>query len=235
MKARVMSGQMFLSNKYTNWYWSIISHALQREQLADLILERHHILPKGKYLFPQFKSLKDNPWNGVHLTLREHYICHLLLTKMTTGETKRAVIYALMRFSSGPGKCSSRQYAKAKALFKLARRGCSSSLRGRPGRKWTDEEKRRHSQKMKKVMNNETTKQKCSIAKLGKPGQPLSQQHKDAISLAQRTLSPEQRKRKSDAKLGNKNGTFGKVWVTDGQKAMLVLPTDIPAGFSRGR
>ncbi len=239
MDAKRLSKSVFLENKYANWYWAIIESAQQRKCPKNVVLERHHILPKGKYLFPQFKSLKEHPWNGVYLTLREHYICHLLLTKMTTGETRRATIYALMRFSSGLGKCSSRHYAKAKELFKLARRGCPSSLKGRPGRKWTDEQKQQHSKKMKEVMNTKTTKQRCSVAKMGKPGAKLSKEHREAISHAQRNPSNETRAKKSAVKIGANNPMFGKTRITNDGLSFIWVKRDelhlYPGYYQKGR
>ena len=41
--------------------------------------ELHHILPKA--LFPIFSDLKENIWNGVYLTYKDHYIAHTLLAE----------------------------------------------------------------------------------------------------------------------------------------------------------
>lgn len=72
----------FAENKYTTWYFNIIFKA------ADIKIkgktEHHHILPQS--LFPEYKSLTKHNWNGVHLTAREHFICHWLLTKMVTSK-----------------------------------------------------------------------------------------------------------------------------------------------------
>ena len=43
--------------------------------------ENHHILPKAKDLFPEYKSFEQNPWNCVKLTTRQHFICHYFLYK----------------------------------------------------------------------------------------------------------------------------------------------------------
>ena len=39
----------------------------------------HHILPKA--LFPEYKNLKENTWNGTHLLYSDHYYVHWLLTE----------------------------------------------------------------------------------------------------------------------------------------------------------
>lgn len=67
---------MFLHNKYSKWYFNIISAA--RVRTADLTyFEKHHILPKSL-------GGKNNKENLVNLTAREHFICHRLLTKMVS-------------------------------------------------------------------------------------------------------------------------------------------------------
>ena len=171
MNAQSLLENKTISNKYRKWYWAIIENAKKRNKVNyDVFMELHHILPKGKFMFPEYKSLKDNPWNGVFLTLREHFLVHLLLTKFTTGKQKSSAIYGLMRFSSVHNKCTARQYAIAKSLFRAERRGSINPNKGKPGRKWTIEERNKHSIKMSQSMNTPSAKANCSAAKLGKPG-----------------------------------------------------------------
>jgi hypothetical protein len=78
-----------LSNKYTNWYFSIIHKAKLRnwnKKTSPSYVEGHHIIPKSIY--------KNK--NIVYLTAKEHFICHLLLTKMLEGENKRKMVSALI-------------------------------------------------------------------------------------------------------------------------------------------
>ena len=236
MEAKLHTKSMFIDNKYTKWYWSIIEKAKERRPTPGAITERHHILPKGKYLFPEFKSLKLYKWNGVSLTHKEHFICHLLLTKMTTGKARSSCVYGLMRFSTGLDKCNSRQYEKARTLFSSTRKGDPNPHKGLPGRIWTDEAKVEHSKLMKKVMQDEDIRHKCSVAKKGKPGNKHTEEFKLRMSEIQRNLSPEQLARKSESKKGSKNGCFGKQWITDGVTSRL-HPKDqpMPVGFSAGR
>lgn len=64
---------MFTENKYTRWYFAIIANAKAR-QLTEYY-EIHHVIPRCL-------GGDDSPSNLVQLTGREHFICHLLLTKM---------------------------------------------------------------------------------------------------------------------------------------------------------
>jgi hypothetical protein len=69
-------------NKYSRWYFSIIENAKlsNRNKNDGKYYEVHHILPKS--IFKEFKNIKKYPWNGILLTLKEHYIVHILLSKM---------------------------------------------------------------------------------------------------------------------------------------------------------
>jgi len=71
---------LFIKNKYSKIYFSIINKAKKekRNRNKKIIYEKHHIIPKS------FKLLKNIDYknNLVLLTPKEHYICHLLLTKM---------------------------------------------------------------------------------------------------------------------------------------------------------
>jgi hypothetical protein len=76
---------LFINNKYTSWYFSIIQTA-QHRQITGYT-ERHHIIPKSL-------GGSDKKDNLVKLTAKEHFICHRLLPRMTTGNDKRKMIYA---------------------------------------------------------------------------------------------------------------------------------------------
>lgn len=61
------------------------------------IHERHHIIPKSM-------GGNNDPDNISNLTPREHFICHLLLVKFTTGEDKKKMAWALHRMSHSKGR-----------------------------------------------------------------------------------------------------------------------------------
>lgn len=80
-------GEFFITNKYTSCYIKIIKRAISQNRVKiarecpDYVYyEEHHILPSS--VFPEYKDLNEHIWNSVLLTAKEHYICHLLLTKM---------------------------------------------------------------------------------------------------------------------------------------------------------
>lgn len=76
---------------------------IQSRQFKEGPLERHHICPKAKDLFPEYSSFKEHPWNRIDLTPREHYIAHLLLWKTFGGSQSYAISFMAK---------ASRMYAK---------------------------------------------------------------------------------------------------------------------------
>lgn len=102
--------------KYKKWYDSIISNALsENRQRGDIYYEEHHIMPRSL-------GGSDDPQNLVLLTAKEHYVCHLLLTKFSTGQQKYKMASALscMTFpKSGIQKrYTSRMYGYSRKLMK---------------------------------------------------------------------------------------------------------------------
>lgn len=121
-----MNSKIFLSNKYTTYYYDIINRAKTRT-LKDY-KENHHIIPKCFFVEQSATGWllgdpDDN--NTVNITAREHFICHWLLTKMQpTTPQKAQMIYAFNMMSvSGDHqeryntKISSRAYEKNRILL----------------------------------------------------------------------------------------------------------------------
>ena len=98
-----MNQELFKSNKYSSWYFSIINKALNRK--GDFEGEKHHIVPKcmgGK--------------DVVKLTLREHYICHLLLPKMViNAEHIKKMYFALWLIINCTHTVNSHTYTKIRS------------------------------------------------------------------------------------------------------------------------
>lgn len=73
------------NNKYFNWYKKII---INRIENPILLGENHHIIPKSM-------GGTDDEENIVKLTSKEHYICHLCLTKFTEGKDYYKMLCAI--------------------------------------------------------------------------------------------------------------------------------------------
>lgn len=100
---------MYLDNKYTKWYYSIIKNRTLNPLSKTDYGEKHHIIPKSL-------GGDNSKTNIVRLTAKEHFICHLLLVKMTEGKNKAKMAYAIRCLSKAINnqqqrhKISSRSY-----------------------------------------------------------------------------------------------------------------------------
>ncbi len=101
---------MFIENKYSKCYFNIINTAKSRDYVPNVYTEKHHIIPKS--------CGGDNSLNNlVKLTGREHFICHILLPKMTTGIYHNKMVHALWRMCNTlklDYKVTSKTYTKAR-------------------------------------------------------------------------------------------------------------------------
>lgn len=66
---------------YLSKYITFISKCQSKNATYNGLIERHHICPKAKDMFPEYKSMAKCKWNIAHLTPRQHFISHLLLWK----------------------------------------------------------------------------------------------------------------------------------------------------------
>ena len=133
---------MYLQNKYARIYFSIIDNAKQRK--IDSYTEVHHILPKSL----GGSNSKDNL---VNLTAREHYICHLLLTKMVESTFKNKMVYALWMMIRGNSKQKRNFKINSKIYSKLKTEYAESVRNSKLGKKLSEETKLKISQKKKGV------------------------------------------------------------------------------------
>lgn len=167
-------------DKYKKWYDQIIDRA--RHRIIEGYTERHHIKPRSL-------DGSDDSSNLVELTAREHFICHWLLTKMTTGEDRAKMIYALngMKRSNQfaqryETKITARVYENLKKKFAAIH---SANMKGREpwnrGVPITDEqrEKNRKAATGKKMSAESISKRLAKVT-----GQKRSQETKDKIRNA---------------------------------------------------
>lgn len=183
-----MHNSFFLNNKYTKCYFKIINAARSsdRQKLAKtnvdyIYYELHHIIPKS--LECQLQDLKKNPENGILLTPKEHFICHLLLTKMTTGENLKKMRWAFHNLNKKNKhqleRYTSRMYDKNKS----------------------------------KLFHTDATKLKMSISRngvarpgaKGRVGSMLGKKH-NPESIEKMKLTKQQ----NQSSIGENNGMFGK-------------------------
>lgn len=101
-----------LDNKYTRWYWDLIDS--RRNQAESEKTECHHIVPRSL-------GGTDNNENLIHLTLREHFVAHLLLSKMFIGKDK-----SKMRFAS---RQMFHSYIPSSRIYEMVKRDANLAMR----------------------------------------------------------------------------------------------------------
>jgi hypothetical protein len=213
---------IFITNKYNNWYYSIIKKARNRE--IQGYTEKHHIVPKS------IGGINSSD-NIVRLTAREHFICHVLLTKMTLGKERTKMLHAVGKFIQSTRfqkrKLNSREYEIAKKYIAQARIGSkhtesakqkmSNAAKGRtPWNKGLtgiihspeSNEKRSKTQKGKSLEEKVgidravQIKQKISNSKMGKPSGMRGKTHPSKGKTDVWKMSEEGKKKISVARQG---------------------------------
>jgi hypothetical protein len=105
---------MYLQNKYTKCYYSIIDRAKSRDLPKEIYTERHHILPKSL----GGANGKDNL---VKLTAKEHRLAHILLPRMTINPAHtKSMWYALWMMLRTKNTNQQRTISKGSA-FEIAK------------------------------------------------------------------------------------------------------------------
>lgn len=202
---------IFNNSKYTKWYFAITNSANTKSR--EEYTENHHIIPKCL-------GGGDDKNNLVRLTAREHFVCHWLLTKMTSGVEQRKLAFALNSFRRASKNqkryMTSRQYEIVRKIVSEAR---SKSLIGNKfglgksrgpmsegtrakisaantGRKLSESQKKQISEFHKGKILSEETKQKMR--------KPKSLEHAEKISKARTgtTMSAETKSKISKARKG---------------------------------
>jgi len=177
----------FADNKYTKWYANIIANAKSRHSIG--YVEKHHIVPRSV-------GGSDLESNIVSLTAREHFICHMLLTRITSGHHQVLMRFALGKFiQTAPGQersFTSWEYNKIREAISQAR----------TGRKHSDDARKKMSDKRKgRTPWNKGIKQGPHSEESNK---------KRSATLTGRERTPEFCQKVSEGKKGHKSGMTGK-------------------------
>jgi hypothetical protein len=193
---------MFIENKYNTWYKKLIENAVVRNWKRKKGRERHHILPKSI-------GGTDEKSNLVYITAREHFICHWLLIKMTDGDYRSKMIYALRGMKAENKnqeryhtRITSRVYERYRLehskIHSKRMKGVTPWNKGgveitdqhrenlvkaalnRPAK--TEEAIQKWKESRVGYRHSEETRLKQSLASKGKPKGPQSEEHRAAIS-----------------------------------------------------
>jgi hypothetical protein len=195
---------IFNNSKYTTWYMNIINSAKNRSLPG--YTEKHHITPKCL-------GGDNSSENLVRLTAREHYVCHLLLTKMTDGMNRRKMLFALWRMVHG-NKSQERYQINSKQYETIKRNMAQASSEQNKGKKMPEHLRLKMIGKPSPLRGrklSEETKEKMRIAAQKRK---VSDKTKDKISNSIKKwaskrdpkMSEETKLKMSKAKLGKKRG-----------------------------
>ena len=128
---------MYLQNKYTRWYYSIIQRAQTRVLPNDTYIEKHHIIPRSL-------GGNNSKLNIANLTPREHFVCHLLLTKMTIGNNLYKMKHALGMITNIK-KIGQGRYVPSSRIYEYVKKCCIEAYKD----SWTEEKRKQHSKKLR--------------------------------------------------------------------------------------
>jgi len=134
---------------YTNIYYNIINN--RKNNPYDGYTESHHIIPRSL-------GGDDSKENIVDLSAREHFICHLLLTKMYKEDSieyykmiKAFMMMLVAKSSKQERIIHARRYAWLKEAFSKAQKNCQSGEgNSQYGKTKSEETKRKIAESVKK-------------------------------------------------------------------------------------
>jgi hypothetical protein len=171
-------------NKYKQWYANITDRAKNR--VLESYTESHHIVPRSL-------GGSDEADNLVNLTAREHFVCHWLLVKMTTGQDRYKMLNALrmmraeksgqQRYST---KITGRVYESIKQEYSMLQR---ERIIGEKNPMWgkTHTSDAREKIRQKNLGNKLTPEQYARLVAntTGKKKPPITDEHRAKLSAAQ--------------------------------------------------
>ena len=178
---------MYLTNKYTTWYYNIITKAQLRVNQTGYT-EKHHIIPKSL-------GGTNNPENLVRLTAKEHFVCHRLLVRMTIGISKRKMSHAAWGMANLKNsyqgeryKVNSTTYGRLRSEYKkdpAATEKMRAKLKGRKQPPRTPE----HSAKLGRYIRTAEQRQRVSESRKSQVGlQKRNEETKAKMSAWQKGI-----------------------------------------------
>jgi len=200
---------------YLKRYVNFITSCQRHNRLSNHIYtEKHHICPKSKDMFPEYKNLKQFPWNECELTHRQHIIAHLILYKCFGSQSQLlSLLYTFGQFHTKELNLKSvntKTIEKVKQELSQKRKGIFTrgyDTEGKPLVKETT--KKLLSQQKKKFYENSENRKRQSEACKGTTGRKSekysiaaknrSTEHINRISMSVKkyydSLTPIDRKR----------------------------------------
>ena len=229
---------MFISNKYTRWYYSIISNAqsqgrkkLKPTNINYIYYENHHIIPKC------FGG-DNNKDNLVLLTAKEHFIVHILLPKMCISiRHQQQMINALHQMNR---KCPNHEnhYFNSNLYEHYKKKiVCTSEKREKHKNKVSCRDIRTGDFLQVSKKQFQESEHLVGVNHGKKWSKDWCNNHSKMMKENNPFFG---KKHSNDTKknIGEKNSKnmLGRIWITDGSNTLRIKSTDIiPIGYRRGR
>lgn len=222
--------QKMRSKHYVDRYFKFIS---TRNNNTEDYTEKHHILPKAKDFYPEFKCLKTHTWNVVELSAREHFIAHWMLSRAFPGTSQSRAFYYM---------CNKIGHRKSKAY----EQGRVAHIQNMKNKMYTNERNAKISKSLKGVPKSQEHRNKLM-------GHSVSDETREKIrmSLTGRKMHSEAaRLIMSQTRKGRKMGEMsqtqkhtisatkksqGRKWYNDGHSNKMFARNEAPDGWSVGR
>ena len=227
---------MFKNNKYTKWYYQIIDNRNANPLNSLVYQEKHHIIPKSL-------GGSNKKENIVSLTAREHFVCHRLLVKMTDGNDKVKMSYAIrsMMIRENPfqlrHKVSSKIYEfiikDTKKVIGEFQTGENNPYYGR-----------KHSKEVCDIMKEKRKNQpppmlgkKHTIETKEKLRQANRKQFEDPNQIELRRIKSKNQFKNPENRFKAGNGKRGKSWFYNPitNHIILCFPNEKPDNYIKGR
>jgi hypothetical protein len=190
---------IFINNKYTTWYFNLISKAQTRPITG--YTEKHHIIPKCL-------GGDNSAANIVKLTAREHFVCHRMLTKMVDTSVKHKLVFAAWQ-QSRPSK--HKDVKITSRTYETLRKQLSETYTGRKCKPVSDDTRAKlsaaskgkpksdtHKANMKSANHARSPEYKIKLSSALK-GKPRSDEHIANIKKSKQDISLETRTKMSES------------------------------------
>lgn len=176
---------------YIDRYYKFITYCSSKNKHLsdDIYIERHHICPKSKDLFPEYENFKIYPENLVKLTARQHFLAHWILHKAFNTKTTHDAFWMMCHAKD---KRQQRFYKLNSNSYKLLKEERSKFVsmqmsENNPSKQEKVKEKRRiaalgnmYGKSNKGKTRNEEQRRKMSESRKGKSSS--TEKHKTSVT-----------------------------------------------------
>ena len=176
---------MFLSNKYSKWYFELVAKG--QASPVDGYGEWHHIIPKSL-------GGSNEKVNLVRFSAREHFVAHRLLVRMLVGKAKQKMVYALKRTVS-----SKKHVPNSRVFAQIREEYAKTTSAVLTGRKLSQAHRENISRGQKGLPKNDSFKKQMSD-RLRDINRDSERREKISASLKGHTMSEETRRKISETR-----------------------------------